>query len=54
MENRYFIKIRMFDNLPEMPEHGKYVTIMVEANSIDEIEMLIDDKHKITMCELVD
>ena len=54
MDNRYFVKIRLFDNLPDMPDHGKYVTIMVEAKSTDELEMLIDDKHKITMCELLD
>lgn len=54
MDNRYYIKIRLFDNLPDMPDHGKYLNIMVEAQSIEEIEMLIDDKHRITMCELVD
>ena len=54
MENRYYIKVRLFDNLPEMPEHGKYRAIMVEANSIEELELLIDDRHKITMCEQVD
>jgi len=54
MENRYYIKIRLFDNLPEMPEHGKYRQIMVEADSIEELELLIDDRHKITMCEQVD
>jgi len=31
MDNRYYIKIRLFDALPEMPEHGKYKQIMVEA-----------------------
>ena len=54
MENRYYIKIRLFDSLPEMTDHGKYKSIMVEAESIEEIEMLIDDRHRITMCEKVD
>jgi hypothetical protein len=54
MENRYYVQIRLFDNLPEMPEHGKYKTIMVESDSEEEINLLIDDRHKITMCQLVD
>ena len=45
MDNRYFIKIRLFDNLPDMPDHGKYKQIMVEAESVEEVEMLIDDKN---------
>ena len=32
MENRYYVKIRLFDNLPDMPEHGVYKTIMVECD----------------------
>ena len=54
MENRYYVKIRLFDNLPDMPEHGVYKTIMVECDSNEEIEMLIDDRHKITMISMVD
>ena len=54
MENRYYVKIRLFDNLPEMPEHGVYKTIMVESNSEEEINLLIDDRHKITMITMVD
>tara|TARA_R110000868_G_scaffold133293_1_gene344825 strand:- start:896 stop:1069 length:174 start_codon:yes stop_codon:yes gene_type:complete len=54
MKNRYYVKIRLFNNLPDMPEHGKYVSVMIEADNIEEIEMLLDDKHSITMCELVD
>ena len=54
MENRYYVKIRLFDNLPDMPEHGVYKTIMVECDSTEDIEMLIDDRHKITMISMVD
>ena len=54
MENRYYVKIRLFDNLPDMPEHDVYKTIMVECDSTEEIEMLIDDRHKITMISMVD
>ena len=51
MKNRYYVKIRLFNNLPDMPEHGKYVSVMIEADNIEEIEMLLDDKHSITMCD---
>tara|TARA_R100001369_G_scaffold45262_1_gene71437 strand:- start:99 stop:272 length:174 start_codon:yes stop_codon:yes gene_type:complete len=54
MTNRYYVKIRLFNNLPDMPQHGKYVSVMIEADNVEEIEMLLDDKHSITMCELVD
>jgi|TARA_R110002050_G_scaffold68006_1_gene147460 hypothetical protein len=54
MKNRYYVKIRLFNNLPDMPLHGKYVSVMIEADAVAEIEMLLDDKHSITMCELVD
>jgi hypothetical protein len=54
MENRYYVKIRLFDNLPDMPDHGVYKTIMVESDSAEDIEMLIDDRHKITMITMVD
>tara|TARA_B100001057_G_scaffold94158_1_gene90467 strand:+ start:931 stop:1095 length:165 start_codon:yes stop_codon:yes gene_type:complete len=54
MDNRYFVKIRLFDGLPEMPEHGKYKQFIVECSSLQELELLVDDKHKITMCEQLD
>ena len=53
MENRYYVKIRLFDNLPDMPEHGVYKTIMVECDSTEDIERLIDDKFKLKIFENV-
>ena len=54
MENRYYVKIRLFDNLPDMPDYRKYITMMIEANSEDEIKMVVDDRHRITMITMVD
>ena len=54
MENRYYVQIRLFDNLPDMPDHHKYITMMIEANSEDEIKMVVDDRHRITMITMVD
>tara|TARA_R100000329_G_scaffold40186_1_gene37621 strand:+ start:338 stop:502 length:165 start_codon:yes stop_codon:yes gene_type:complete len=54
MQNRYHVKIRLYDDLPDMPQHGKYLEFMIEANSEEEIRMAISTKHKITMITQVD
>ena len=48
MENRYYVKIRLFDNLPDMPEHGVYKTIMVESDSTEEVTLCEMDE---TLCK---
>ena len=54
MENRYYVKIILYDDLPDMPQHGKYLQFMIEADSEEEIKMMISTKHTITLLQLVD
>ena len=53
-ENEYYIKIRLYDNLPDMPRHGEYVGLIIKADSEEEFRMVISDHHKITALTLMD
>tara|TARA_R100001509_G_scaffold140667_1_gene95535 strand:+ start:65 stop:229 length:165 start_codon:yes stop_codon:yes gene_type:complete len=54
MDNRYYVKIRLYEDLPDMPHSGKYLEFMIEANSEQDVRMMVSDRHKITLITLVD
>ena len=39
MDNRYYVKIRLYEDLPVMPHSGKYLEFMIEATSEQDIRM---------------
>ena len=53
-ENKYYVKIRLYDNLPDMPRHGEYVGLIIKADSEEEVRMVISDHHKITVLTMMD
>ena len=34
MDNRYYVKIRLYEDLPDMPHSGKYLEFMIEAKKV--------------------
>tara|TARA_R100000742_G_C4240654_1_gene60418 strand:+ start:198 stop:362 length:165 start_codon:yes stop_codon:yes gene_type:complete len=54
MENRYFVKLKLFTNIPEVADHNKTMSFMIEANSQEEVEQIIDINHEIIEIVLVD
>ena len=54
MENRYFVKLRLFAHIPEIADHNKLISCMIEAKSEEQIEQIIDVCHEIIEIVLVD
>ena len=54
MENRYFVKLKLFVHIPETADHNKIISFMIEANSQEQIEQIIDVSHDIIEIVLVD
>ena len=53
-ENKYYVKIRLYDDLPDMTRHGEYIGLIIEADSAEEVRMVISDHHKITALTMID
>ena len=53
-ENEYYVKIRLYDNLPDMPRHGEYIGLIIKADSEEEVRMVISDHHNITVLTMMD
>ena len=35
MENRYFVKLKLFTNIPEVADHNKTMSFMIEKRKLD-------------------
>ena len=54
MDNRYYVKIKLFKNNLEMAQHNKVVTVIIEAFDEQQITEIVDVNHEIIVCDKVD
>ena len=54
MDNRYYVKVKLYKDNLEMPQHNKVVTIMVEAVDKEQVREIVDVTHQILVCDKVD
>jgi len=54
MNNRYYVKLKLYKDNLEMPLHNKVVTVMIEAVDKEQVREIIDVTHAILVCDKVD
>ena len=54
MNNRYYVKLKLYKDNLEMPLHNKVVAVMIEADDKEQVREIVDVTHAILVCDEVD
>tara|TARA_Y100001963_G_C6593146_1_gene358929 strand:- start:252 stop:443 length:192 start_codon:yes stop_codon:yes gene_type:complete len=49
----YFVKLKLYKDNPEMPEHNKMVDIMIEAEDKQQVHKIVYGTHEILWLDKV-